>query len=159
MATLLAFLAKQPGITIRRDGEKHAAVLMVKEPRAIEINTGVGVGGPTGITGLQHLQLEQGQDSLLLLPPGLAIVPAQVVGSIALDHVKPTAAQMVETMGQHRFDQRLTEGDRALIWMKGLQPEQVPDNFEVVTNNGSVLLPAPTVVRGPIGMESLINER
>ena len=103
------------------------------------------------------------QDGLLLLPPGLAVVPRVAmdrfaVRQLALHHVVPAAALAIHAVLRHQLGDLGRHRTVALVGVEGADARQVPGDLQIVADDGPVLLPAPAPVRAPILVESLLHE-
>ncbi|KFB73459.1 MAG: hypothetical protein AW09_001291 [Candidatus Accumulibacter phosphatis] len=109
------------------------------------------------------LQNQVGEDRLLLLPPGLAIMPDKAVHLLArrqraLDHVIPATADLVGTDRGHQLGDLLGQFDVIGTRTNAVDPHQVPGDLEIVADYRAVLLPVPGAVVAPVFMEALLDK-
>ena len=139
-------------------------MLIVKEPAVVE---GAAFSGEAQIFRLVVINASHDvirQDSLFLLPPGLAVVPntAIVLFAVlqgALHHVVPTTALVIATGRGNSISNLMGEGFVAVLRHQALHPGQVPGHLEVVTHNATGLVDAPLEIMGPVVEELLVHER
>src|SRR5262249_5691003 len=113
---------------------------------------------------LRAIQDQIRKNGLLLLPPGLAIVPHKMVrvtavSGAALDHVVPSAALLVAANRGHDRGDLTREVHIFVLRTKALHAHEVPGDLQVVANYSTVLLPAPGRVVSPVLEELLLDKR
>src|SRR5947209_7898312 len=162
MRTLQALVTQQVGQTVRQYVEVYRAVVMIQEVSVVERGRFASLLQVIFVA-FDTIQDQVGQDSLLLLPPGFAVVPYKAellfaFGLSALNHVVPTATLLVATGGRHQFGDLASQLHIAVLRFEALHAHQVPGDLQVVADYGSVLLPTPGPVRAPILVEAFLNE-
>ncbi len=162
VVALEPLVAQQVREAVRQHVEVHGALVVIQEEGVVE---GLGLAGlaqELRVAG-DPVQDQVGEDRLLLLPPGLAIVPGEPVEVLAfpgrpLDDVVPAAAELVRA--DRRHDLPDVGGRLHVLGLgeQGMDAHQVPGDLEVVAHDGAILLPGVDLVVGPVLVEALLHE-
>ena len=86
-------------------------------------------------------------------------VPFLIFTSDTFHDIVPPCTLLIHANGGHNRSNLFGEICVALIRSQVMYPHQVPGNLEVVTYNGTVLLPTPGRILTPILVVPLLNER
>src|SRR5256714_4999293 len=139
MAALETLGANQEGNAARQDIEVSSPVVVIGKEGVIKRHR---LTCQTQVPWFfkRAMQDQIGQDSLLLLPPRLAVVPDKAVPlltgtSHALHHVIPASALAVHANRRHDLGNLSRQGRIALAWTQVMDAHQIPGNLQIVTDD------------------------
>jgi len=163
VAALSTFRTQGIGLAVGQNVEINTTRLVIEEPAVVE---GRSFASETQVFGLVVVDAGHdvvGQDSLLLLPPGFAVVPhtAVVLFAVfqcALHHVVPAAPLVVATGRWNGVSDLMRKGFIALFGIEAVHAGEVPRHLQVVANHAASLVNAPFQIVGPVLIELFVHE-
>lgn len=163
VTSLVCPVTKKIGSSIRLAVEKNIAIIMIRKGKIVKTSTCAGRFKVFRFMGCGEKDIIA-QNSLLLLPPGLSVVPGQFITAgdwigHALYNIVPSTSTGILTMDEHLVCAMFCDLKKTGVTGKVIEAGQAPGNLQVVTNNTAILLPGVTVVRLPFGSEPLVDER
>src|SRR6267143_1760800 len=162
MASLQTLGADKIGDATGQSVEVHTAVVVVEKERVVKRRCFAGQA--EGLIVTQHTkQDEVCQDRLFLLPPCLSVVPDKSVmvsvwSDCALHHVIPATTLAIGARIGHDFRNLPSQRHIFLLPFERHHAHEVPGDLEVVTDDSTVLLPAPRLIVTPIFEETLLHK-
>ena len=162
MAALQPLGAHQVGHAVGQHVEEHRAVVMVEEEAVVE-RGGFACDAQELLVAQHAVQDQIGQDALLLLPPGLAVMEGETMPFLArcdqaLHHVVPATTLGVTAHLRHHLGDLAREDFVFGLRLVAEHAHQVPRDLQIVADHATVLLPHVGAVMAPVLVELLLHE-
>ena len=154
--------ARQVGDAACQDVEIDTTVVVIGEECIVECH---GLACQTLVRWLfkGSVKDQVSQNSLFLLPPCLAIMPHEtvpllIVTPATFHNIIPACTLCIHANRRHDLSNLFGQVGILFTWSQVMNAHQVPGNLEVVTDNGTVLLPAPGGILAPILVIPFLHE-